>query len=97
MSLTLSYCHPTDAPELARVARAVWSPSDRNKVAFGNVSEADMLKMYEKNFHHGMTVQKRYKLPQQKHYLKVTDEASGEIAAYGIWIHLPEGYCTEDE
>lgn len=56
-----------------------------------------MLKMYEKQFYDGMTVQKQYKRPQQKHYLKVTDDASGEIAASGVWVYLPEGYCPEDE
>ena len=53
--------------------------------------------MREKGFHDGMTVPEQHKLPQQKHYLKITDDATGEIAAYAVWIHLPEGYCTEDE
>lgn len=97
MSLTLSYCLPSDAPELARASEAIWSPIPRNEVAFGKVPEAERLKMYEKEFHNGMTVKKQCKLPQQKHFLKVTDDASGEIAGYGVWIFLPEGYCTEDE
>lgn len=53
--------------------------------------------MYEKTFHDGMTVQKQYNLPQQKHYLKVTDDATGEIAACGVWVYLPEGYCADDD
>ena len=44
-----------------------------------------------------MTIKKQYKLPQHKHYLKVTDDATGEIAACGVWVYLPEGYCIEDE
>lgn len=97
MPLTLSHCLPTDAPELARASHAIWSPIPRNKVAFGGVPASKMLKMYEKDFHDGMTVEKQYKLPQQKHYLKVTDDATGEIAASGVWVYLPEGYCTEDD
>lgn len=97
MPLTLSHCLPTDAPELARASQAIWSPIPRNKVTFGQVPSAELLKMYEKEFFDGMTSQKQYKLPQQKHYLKVTDDATGEIAACGVWIYLPKGYCTEDE
>ena len=97
MPLTLSYCHPTDAPELARISHAIWSSMPRNNAAFGQVPEAEMLKMYEGFFYDGMTCQKQYRLPQQKHFLKVTDDATGEIAGIGVWTYLPEGYCTEDE
>ena len=97
MPLTLSPCLPSDAPELARCAVAVWSQGPRYKLAFGKVLEADMLKLYEKGFYNDMTVQKQTKLPQQKHLLKVTDDATGEIAAVGGWVYLPEGYCVEDE
>ena len=44
-----------------------------------------------------MTAQRQYKLPQRKHYLKVTDDATGEIAACGVWVYLPEGYCAADD
>ncbi|CAD6591415.1 MAG: hypothetical protein ASARMPREDX12_005157 [Alectoria sarmentosa] len=97
MPLTLSHCLPTDAPELARTSLAIWSPIPRNKVAFGKVSESSRLKMYEEDFYDGMTTKKQYKLPQRKHYLKVTDDATGEIAACGVWVYLPEGYCIEDD
>ncbi|KAF6239778.1 hypothetical protein HO173_002324 [Letharia columbiana] len=69
----------------------------RNSVTFGKVPEADLLKMYEGFFHDGMALRKEHKLPQRNHYRKVTDDATGEIAACGVWVHLPEGYCTEDD
>ena len=97
MPLTLSRCLPPDAPELGRVSAAIWLPTPANKVAWAKVPESEMIKKYEKGFHDGMTVQKQCKLPQQKHYLKVTDDATGDIAAYAVWIYLPEGYCVEDE
>lgn len=97
MPLTLSHCHPTDSPSLALASHATWSAMPRNRVAFGNVPRAQLLKMYEKNVHDGMTVTKQYKLPQQKYFLKVTDDATGEIAASAVWIYLPERYSAEDE
>ena len=97
MPLTLSHCLPADAPELGRVLLAIWSSSPRGQVAWGNVPDSERIKRYEKNIYEGMTVQKQCKLPQEKHYLKVTDDATGEIAAYAVWIYLPEGYCAEDE
>lgn len=99
MSLTLSPCVPTDAPELARASLAIWSPIPRNRVTFAHVPPAALLQMYEKDFRDGMTSshQKQYRLPQQKHHLKVTDDATGEIAAYAVWVYLPEGYCAEDD
>lgn len=97
MPLTLSPCLPTDAPELARVSAAIWLPTPGNKVAWAKVPESVMIKKYEKGLHDGMTVQKQCKLPQQRHYLKVTDDATGDIAAYALWLYLPEGYCVEDE
>ena len=97
MPLTLSHCLPTDAPELARVSAAIWLPIPNHKTAWGKVPEPELLKKYEKDFYDSMTVQKQTKLPQQKYHLKVTDDATGEIAAYAIWICLPEGYCVEDE
>ncbi len=27
----------------------------------------------------------------------MTDDATGEIAACGVWVYLPEGYCAEDD
>ena len=97
MSLTLSYCLATDAPELGLAYQATWSIIPRNKVCWSKVPESEMIKKYEKYFHDGMTIQKQCRLPQQRHHLKVTDDATGEIAAYAIWIYLPEGYCIEDE
>lgn len=97
MPLTLNHCHPADNPEFARASHAIWSPIPRNKVAFGRVPEAEMLRMYDRDFHDGMTVRKQYKLPQQKHNLKVPNDATGEIAASGVWVYLPAGYCTEDD
>lgn len=97
MPLTLSPCLPTDAPELARASAAIWLPTPGNKVAWAKVPESEMIKKYEKSFHDGMTVQNQCKLPQQKHYLKVTDDPTGDIAAYALWLYLPEGYCVEDE
>ena len=97
MPLTLSYCTPTDAPELSRASQAIWSPMPLNKAAWGKVPLPELIKKYEKDFYDGMTAQKQRRLPQQRHYLKVTDDATGEIAAYGVWFHLPEGYCAEDE
>ena len=97
MPLTLSHCLPADAPELGHLLLAIWSSSPRGKVAWGNVPDSERIKRYEKNIYDGMTVQKQLKLPQEKHFLKVTDDATGEIAAYAVWIYLPEGYCAEDE
>lgn len=97
MPLTLSPCHPTDAPALALTSQAIWSRIPRNSATFANVPVAALLSMYEKDFHDGMTLQREYKRPQQKHYLKVTDDATGEIAACGVWVFLPEGYCADDE
>ena len=97
MPLTLSYCIPTDAPELARASHAIWSPMPLNKAAWGKVPQPELIKKYEKDFYDGMTAQKQRRLPQERHYLKVTDDATGEIAAYGVWFYLSEGYCAEDE
>ena len=27
----------------------------------------------------------------------MTDDATGEMAACGVWVFLSEGYCVEDE
>ena len=97
MPLTLSHSLPADAPELGRLSLAIWSSSSRGKVAWGKVPDSARIKQYEKNIYDGMTVRKQCKLPQEKHYLKVTDDATGEIVAHAIWVYLPEGYCAEDE
>ena len=34
---------------------------------------------------------------ERKYYLKVTDTATSEIAAYAVWIFLPNGYKPEND
>ena len=34
---------------------------------------------------------------EKKYYLKVTDTATSEIAAYAVWIFLPNGYKPEND
>lgn len=41
-----------------------------------------------------MMSQQTYRLPQQKRHLKVTDDATGEVAACGVY--LPKGYYVDD-
>lgn len=56
-----------------------------------------MLEYLENDFREGMTSPKHYQYPQEKHYLKVTDTATNAIAAYGVWIYLPQGYHAEED
>ena len=93
MTLKLSYCVPTDAPELARLHYAIFHSPPIYQVIYAGADPADVLVKHEKSFASGLQEQAHAtKKDRALHYLKMTDETTGEIAAYILWTFLPNGY-----
>ena len=110
-SLHLSPCIPSDAPELAKAHLAAFMPTPLHTALVGKCHTELLEEMTEMSFREGIKAATNNEMAskeqtssnyhedekEKKYYLKVTDTATSEIAAYAIWIFLPNGYKPEND
>ena len=110
-SLHLSLCIPSDAPDLARAHLAAFMPTPLHTAVMGKCSTELLQQRAETGFRDGimaaaaietipLTQNSSHHRDDEKgerYYLKVTDTATSDIAAYAVWIFLPNGYRPEND
>ena len=97
MSLTLSPCTHSDAASLAAVVVEAFGPAPRSKVMYRKVPLETQLQVQKQGLVQQISSQNDPNAPWQKHVLKVTDSASGDVMAFAIWCWLPNGYKPEED
>ena len=110
-SLHLRPCIPFDAPELAQAHIAAFMPTPLHAAVVGKCPIELLQQRTETDFREGIRAATKNEMvleeqtsseyPEDekgmKYYLKVTDTATSEIAAYAVWISLPNGYKPEND
>ena len=110
-SLHLSLCIPSDASELAKAHNAAFMLTPLYAAVMGNCPIELRQQASETSFREGIKAatnngiaHKEQTSPNysedekaKKYYLKVTNAATSEIAAYAVWIFLPNGYKPEND
>ena len=110
-SLHLSPCISSDASELAQAHIAAFMPTPLHAAVMGKCSIELVQQITETSFREGIKAAINNEMaPKEqtsshchedekgkKYYLKVTDTATSEIAAYAVWIFLPNGYKPEND
>ena len=97
MPLELSHCVLADAPAFAESFTSTYERQPRHIAFYGGIPRDRQVEIYTKYFRDGIKLQDQPTPTQETHYLKVTDTATGELAAYAIWIFLPQGYKIEED
>ena len=96
MGLEICPCVVSDAPELARIHLAIFT-TPIYRVIYAGVKPADVLAKYEKGFREGLESQENPSSSQIVYYVKAIDDMTGEIAAYAVWVLLPQGYNPAED
>ena len=99
MGFEIRPCVLSDAPSLAQVHYEVFSKPPIYRVIYAAIEPAEVLAKYEKGFYEGLESQSNSSPSSTRtvEYVKAIDSVSGDIAAYAVWVLLPQGYDPAED